>query len=132
MTSNAPGHAARQIANALRLNPRKAWYRNLEEVTVEAMMRRLSRSNDRSRPFRCCSRAGYRRSTRAISAARNAHPSNRTGPFKFAEFKPNEYIRVIKNPEYWKAGRPYLDGIEWTVIPNRSTQTLAFIAASSI
>jgi peptide/nickel transport system substrate-binding protein len=51
-----------------------------------------------------------------------------TGPFKFAEFKPNEYIRVVKNPDYWKPGRPYLDGVEWTIIPNRSTQTLAFIA----
>jgi peptide/nickel transport system substrate-binding protein len=56
-----------------------------------------------------------------------SHPIG-TGPFKFAEFKPNEYIRLAKNPEYWKPGRPYLDGIEWTVIPNRSTQTLAFIA----
>ena len=55
------------------------------------------------------------------------HPIG-TGPFKFAEFKPNEYIRVVKNPDYWKPGRPYLDGIEWTIIPNRSTQTLAFIA----
>src|SRR5215831_6351465 len=51
-----------------------------------------------------------------------------TGPFKFAEFKPNEYIRVIKNSDYWKPGRPYLDGIDWTIVPNRSTQTLAFIA----
>jgi ABC-type transport system substrate-binding protein len=35
---------------------------------------------------------------------------------------------VVKNPSYWKPGRPYLDGVEWTIIPNRSTQTLAFIA----
>jgi ABC-type transport system substrate-binding protein len=55
------------------------------------------------------------------------HPIG-TGPFKFAEFKPNEYIRVVKNPDYWKPGRPYLDAVEWTIIPNRSTQTLAFIA----
>jgi peptide/nickel transport system substrate-binding protein len=51
-----------------------------------------------------------------------------TGPFKFVEFKPNEYIKLAKNTEYWKPGRPYLDAIEWTIIPNRSTQTLAFIA----
>ena len=55
------------------------------------------------------------------------HPIG-TGPFKFVEFKPNEYIKLTKNTDYWKPGRPYLDGIEWTVIPNRSTQTLAFIA----
>jgi peptide/nickel transport system substrate-binding protein len=55
------------------------------------------------------------------------HPIG-TGPFKFAEFKPNEYIRGVRNPDYWKPGRPYVDGVEWTIIPNRSTQTLAFIA----
>jgi peptide/nickel transport system substrate-binding protein len=50
-----------------------------------------------------------------------------TGPFKFAEFKPNELIKVAKNPDYWKPGRPYLDGIEYTIIPNRATAMLAFI-----
>src|SRR5437762_1245039 len=55
------------------------------------------------------------------------HPIG-TGPFKFVEYKPNEYIKLTKNPDYWKPGRPYLDAIEWTIIPNRSTQTLAFIA----
>ena len=39
------------------------------------------------------------------------HPIG-TGPFKFVEFKPNEIIRVARNPDYWKPGRPYLDGIE--------------------
>src|SRR5260370_17810939 len=55
------------------------------------------------------------------------HPIG-TGPFRFVEYKPNEYIKLAKNPDYWKPGRPYLDAIEWTIIPNRSTQTLAFIA----
>ena len=51
-----------------------------------------------------------------------------TGPFKFVEFKTNESIKVVRNPDYWKKGRPYLDGIEYTIIPNRSTAILAFIA----
>jgi ABC-type transport system substrate-binding protein len=55
------------------------------------------------------------------------HPIG-TGPFKFAEFKPNERITVTRNPDYWKKGRPYLDGIEYTIIPNRSTALLAFEA----
>ena len=55
------------------------------------------------------------------------HPIG-TGPFKFIEFKPNERINVALNPDYWKKGRPYLDGIEYTIIPNRSTAVLAFIA----
>jgi peptide/nickel transport system substrate-binding protein len=55
------------------------------------------------------------------------HPIG-TGPFKFVEFKPNERITVTRNPDYWKKDRPYLDGIEWTIIKNMSTATLAFIS----
>src|SRR4029453_8740201 len=51
-----------------------------------------------------------------------------TGPFKFVEFKQNESIKITRNPDYWKKDRPYLDGIEFTIIPNRSTAILAFIA----
>ena len=32
-----------------------------------------------------------------------------TGPFKFVEFKRNESIKLVRNPDYWKKGRPYLD-----------------------
>jgi peptide/nickel transport system substrate-binding protein len=52
------------------------------------------------------------------------HPIG-TGPFKFVEFKPNESIKIAKNPDYWKPGRPYLDGIEYTIIRNASTWILA-------
>jgi peptide/nickel transport system substrate-binding protein len=51
-----------------------------------------------------------------------------TGPFKLVEFKPNEGIKVARNRDYWKKDRPYLDGIEYTIIKNASTRVLAFIA----
>ena len=54
------------------------------------------------------------------------HPIG-TGPFKFVEFKPNEYIKVTRNPDYWKPDRPYLDGIEYTIIKDPSTADLAFV-----
>ena len=57
------------------------------------------------------------------------HPIG-TGPFKFVEFKPNQSIKVVRNPDYWKPGKPYLDGIEYTIIPNRSTAMLAFAAGN--
>src|SRR5437764_2586491 len=55
------------------------------------------------------------------------HPIG-TGPFKFVAYKPNESIRLTRNSDYWKPGRPYLDGIEWSIIPNRSTALLAFVS----
>ena len=57
------------------------------------------------------------------------HPIG-TGPFKFVEYRPNQNIKVARNTDYWKSGRPYLDGIEYTIIPNRSTAILAFIAGN--
>ena len=53
-----------------------------------------------------------------------------TGPFKFVEFKPNELIKLARNPDYWKQGRPYLDAIEYTIMANRSTAILAFVAGN--
>jgi peptide/nickel transport system substrate-binding protein len=55
------------------------------------------------------------------------HPIG-TGPFKFVEFKPNDSIKLTRNPDYWKEGRPYLDGIEYTIIKNLSTAVLTFVS----
>ena len=51
-----------------------------------------------------------------------------TGPFKVVEFKRNESIKLVRNPDYWKKGRPYLDAIDCKIVPNRSTRMLAFVA----
>jgi peptide/nickel transport system substrate-binding protein len=56
------------------------------------------------------------------------HPIG-TGPFKFVEFRPNEVIKVARNPDYWKPGRPYLDAIEYPIIKDVSTRLLAFVAS---
>jgi peptide/nickel transport system substrate-binding protein len=58
-----------------------------------------------------------------------SHPIG-TGPFKFVEFKPNESIKVTRAADYWKKDRPYLDGIEFTIIRNMSTAALAFVSGS--
>ncbi len=39
-----------------------------------------------------------------------------TGPFVFADYKPNEYYKGTKNPTYWNAPFPYLDSIEFIPI----------------
>ena len=49
-----------------------------------------------------------------------------TGPFKFAEFKRGDQIRVVRNPDYFKKGRPYLDEITFKIIESQATRLLAF------
>jgi peptide/nickel transport system substrate-binding protein len=112
-----------------RLNPRKAWYQNLEEVTTkgdDVVAFHLKRPQP---SFIALLASGW-------SAVYPCHVTPRemrtqpigTGPFKLVEFKPNEGIKVTRNPDYWKKDRPYLDGIEYTIIKNASTRVLAFIA----
>src|SRR4051794_1906855 len=113
----------------LRLNPRKALYRNLDDVVAEGdnsvtfVMKRAQPAF----PMLLASAYGVVYPCHVAAADMRKNPIG-TGPFKFVEFKPNEYIKFAKNTQYWKPGLPYLDAIEWTIIPNRSTQTLAFIA----
>jgi len=113
----------------LRLNPRKAWYRNLDSVATEgdyAVTFVLKRPQP-AFPMLLASAYGPVYPCHVPPAQMRLHPIG-TGPFKFVEFKPNEDIKVAKNPDFWKPGRPYLDGIEWDIVPNRATQSLAFIA----
>src|SRR5690348_11382416 len=113
----------------LRLNPRKAWYRNLEGIATEGDSS-VTFILKRAQPaFPMLLASGFSPVYPChVPAAQMRQKPIGTGPFKFVEFKPNEYIKLAKNPDYWKKGLPYLDGIEWTIIPNRSTQTLALIA----
>ena len=48
-----------------------------------------------------------------------------TGPFVFNEWKKGQYIRLDKNPNYWKEGYPLLDRIVGRFIPDASTRTAA-------
>jgi len=118
-----------RTAEKLRTNPRKSWYQNVESVSADgddvatfhlkrpqsALLALLA--SGLSPVYPCHVPAHQMR----------LHPIG-TGPFKFVEFKPNEYIKVTRNPEYWRPERPYLDGIEYRIIPNRSTAILAFVA----
>ncbi|MDW6026250.1 ABC transporter substrate-binding protein [Mesorhizobium sp. BAC0120] len=43
-----------------------------------------------------------------------------TGPFKFAEYKPGEFYRLERNPDYWRQDQPYIDEIIYRVLPDRA------------
>ena len=113
----------------LRANPRKAWYQNIDDVTATGDYEATFHLKRPQPALIALLASGYAPiyPCHVSSKDMRLHPIG-TGPFKFVEFKPNEYIKVVKNPNYWKKGRPYLDGVEYTIIPNRSTAILSFIA----
>src|SRR5579871_2898768 len=112
-----------------RQNPRKAWYEQVNDVTTNGDYE-VAFNLKRPQPSLLALLAsGYSPiyPCHVSPADMRTHPIG-TGPFKFVEFKANESIKLVRNPDYWKKGLPHLDGIEFTIIPNRSTAILAFVA----
>src|SRR5256884_2875915 len=120
-----------KASEKLRINPRKAWYRNLEEVTTNGDFEVTFRLQRPQPAFIALLASGFSPVYPCHVAPKEMrqHPIG-TGPFKFVEFKPNESIRLTRNPDYWKSGRPYLDGIEYTIIKNLSTALLTLVSGN--
>jgi peptide/nickel transport system substrate-binding protein len=116
---------------SFKVNFRKGWYANVASVTVKgdnevvfdlkapqpALLGLLASGFT---PIYPCH----------VSPNRMRQAPIGTGPFKFVEYRSNQGIKVARNPTYWKKGKPYLDGIEYTIIPNRSTALLAFVSGN--
>jgi peptide/nickel transport system substrate-binding protein len=48
-----------------------------------------------------------------------------SGPFKLKNYVRGSYIELERNPNYWKQGLPYLDGIKYFIITDTSARTTA-------
>ena len=113
----------------LRKNPRKAWYKNLDKVTADNDHQATFHLKRKQPAFVALLASGYSPvyPCHVSPKKMRTHPIG-TGPFKFVSLKQNEHVKFRKNENYWKAGKPHLDGINWTIIKSRSTRVLAFIA----
>ena len=58
------------------------------------------------------------------------NPNNQTpigtGPFKFVEWQRGSFIRLVKNPDYYIAGKPKLDELVYHIIPDGAARAVAF------
>ena len=113
----------------LKVNFRKGWYANVESVTANGEHEAVFNLKAPQPGLLALLASGF-------TPVYPCHVSPRdmrqkpvgTGPFRFVEFKSNQSIKVTRNPNYWKPGLPYLDGVEYEIISNRSTAILAFVA----
>lgn len=118
-----------KVTGYLKRSPRAIWYENLKEVTVEADDA-VTFHLEKPQPSMLAMLAS------GLSPVYPCHVSARdmrtkpvgTGPFKFHEFKSHQSISLVRNENYWDKGKPYLDGIEWRIVTNRSTRILAFVS----
>ncbi|MBV9152178.1 MAG: peptide ABC transporter substrate-binding protein, partial [Alphaproteobacteria bacterium] len=113
----------------VRFNPRKSNFKNLDSVTAEGDYQVTFHLKRRQPAFPNLLAGGFAAITPCHQTPdqMRQHPIG-TGPFKFVEFKPNEYIKLTRNPDYWKPDLPYLDGIDFTIVRDPATAVLAFIA----
>ncbi len=61
-------------------------------------------------------KAGYSKFTTAPSG---------TGPFKLKDFIPADHATIVRNPNYFEAGLPYLDAVKFVYLPQTTTQVAA-------
>jgi peptide/nickel transport system substrate-binding protein len=112
-----------------RQNPRKSWYDQVNDVTTNGDYEASFHLKRPQLALLALLASGYTPvyPCHVSPAEMRTHPIG-TGPFKFVEFKTNESIKLVRNENYFKKGLPHLDGIVFTIIPNRSTAILGFVS----
>jgi len=124
LVREAPGAPAK-----LRVNPRKLWYENVADIETpspDAVVFRLKRPQP---SLILMLAAGYSPVYPAhVLPAELRTKCVGTGPFKLKEYRPGEYVDLVKNPDYFVKGRPYLDGIRYLIIRERGTRYAAIQA----
>ena len=116
-------------ADKFRKNPRRSWYANVEAVVPNGDLEVAFKLGRPQMSLLSMLASGYAPMYPCHVSTRDMRTNPiGTGPFKFVEFKQNEIIRLAKNPDYWRKGKPYVDGIDFPIITNRATAMLAFIA----
>ena len=108
-------------------NPRRVWYPKLQDVTINGDFEATFELSEPqpSLPVLLASAFSPVYPCHVPQQVMRTRPVG-TGPFKLVEFKRGESIRLVRNPDYWKKDRPYLDEITFRVIDSRATRMLAF------
>jgi peptide/nickel transport system substrate-binding protein len=121
-----------QRQSGMRKNPRKSWYFDVVSIGTDGDHEVSFHVRDPEPSLMAMLAGGFSPVYPCHVSAQEmrTHPIG-TGPFMFGEWRQNELIRLVRNPNYWKPGRPYLDAIEYTIIPNRATSMLAFMSGKT-
>jgi len=108
-------------------NPRKVWYSKLQDVSINGDYEATFELSEPqpSMPVLLASAFSPVYPCHVPQQVMRTKPVG-TGPFKLAEFKRGDSIRLVRNADYFKKDRPYLDEITFRVIDSRATRLLAF------
>ena len=110
----------------------KADLQNVAQVDVSGPLQvtiKLARP-DTALPAILSDRAGMMVSPKAVQALGVEHDRKPVGagPWKFVSWSANEKIVVSRADKYWRADRGFVDGIEFSIIPELATGLRAVVA----
>src|SRR5687768_5908102 len=120
---------AKDAPTKLRLNPRKEWWANIEAIEAAdpyTVVFRLKRPQPSLLAMLASGDSPVLPAHVPVAEQRTRCVG--TGPFRLKEWKTGEYVDYIRNPDYFVKGRPYLDGIRYLIVTERSTRTAALQA----
>jgi peptide/nickel transport system substrate-binding protein len=66
-----------------------------------------------------------------VKASKYANAPVGTGPFKFVEWQRGQFMRLDRNADYWRPGRPYLDRVVARFVADAGTRTAAMEKAEA-
>ncbi|MBI4081675.1 MAG: ABC transporter substrate-binding protein [Candidatus Lambdaproteobacteria bacterium] len=113
----------------LKLNPRRLWYANVREITIDGDYEVTFRLKRPQPSLIAMLAAGVSPVMPAhFPAAEWRSKALGSGPFKLKEYQRDKTIVLVKNQEYWVPGRPYLDQVRVNIIQSRATYTAAYLA----
>ena len=113
----------------LRLSARKDWYANVAGIEAPDPLTVIFKLKRPQPSMLLMLASGY-------SPVYPAHvPLNElrqrcvgTGPFRQKQYARGQVIELERNPDYFVPGRPYLDGLRYTIITERGTRLAALQA----
>jgi len=120
---------AAEAPSKLRINPRKEWYANVDAIEAPDPYTVVFRLKRPQPSLVAMLASGYSPVIPAhVPLAEHRSRCIGTGPFKFKEWKRGQSVELVRNPDYFVKGRPYLDGVRYTVIVERGTRVAALQA----
>ncbi len=120
---------AKDTPARLRINPRKEWYANVEAIETPEPYTVIFRLKRPQPSLLTMLASGYSPVWPAhVPLATLRTKCVGTGPFRLKKYVPGQMIELERNPEYFVAGRPYLDGIRYPIITERGTRLAALEA----
>jgi peptide/nickel transport system substrate-binding protein len=113
----------------IRLNPRKGWYENVQEVVPNGDYEVAVVLKNPQPGLLSMLASGYSPIYPAhIDPAELRNRAVGTGPFMAKTIRPDEELLMVRNPNYFVRGRPYLDALRYIVIKSQQARYTALIA----